>query len=421
MWAFFLSLINLYILCYVLYLCVKKHIDTAILYYCLISLYFINIPLFYDALMVVSYGVNSWENSLMNVNMYWSNGSLKNIEKVALYSLIFNALFLLSYYIICRNNIKENVFTYRPLNKHILSPLSWKTCFLFSFLGLVIFMVYNNISSFSMMNVGDWYEDRSQSRILSLLASLFVPLMSVGVIRMLFTKDFIRGGIILTPVLIIGFFTGARSQIIPIVFYFLFYYLWAYRKFKLRNFLLIGIVTILFVYVLTVSREEMTALYPIYKDWAYIDLFFVFDSGREFSTYGLNTLTMIFRDFMPQKVEDITTVVADAKFGVGWGTLHPSILGWAYVDLQEFFWILAIYLGSFVAIFDRLRHRMPTLIYLLFLSYEFSFLAISIRGSMKFAYSQLFYPMLILLALYILNYFKIINCRYNENSSSQQR
>lgn len=420
MWGLSLAFVNVFFLIYVTYFCLKRHIDSAMLYYSIVSLYFINIPLLYDALMVQIHGVNTWETTLMNVNRYWTSGSLQNIDTIAQDSLIFNLALLLSYYVICGLCIKKRKFDYRPLNRHSLSSLSWTTCFLFAFLGMAIFMRYNNITSFKMMEVGEWYEGRSDSRILALLASLLVPLMSVGVIRVLYTKNYLLGFILLLPVLIIGIFTGARSQIIPVVFYVLFFFFWKYSKISIKNILLIGGVSLLFIYILTVAREDVTALYPVFKDWSYIDLFYVYDMGSSISTHGLNTATMILRDFFPQQVEDITLVVAESKFGAGWGTLHPSLLGWAYVDLQNFNWLLAIILGMVIALFDRLRHRMPMLIYLLFLSYEFSFLAIAIRGSVKFAYSQLLYPLLLLIFIYILDIMKVIKCRYNENNSNQQ-
>lgn len=420
MWALFLAAVNFALLIYVSYLCFKRHIDTAVLYYCIVSLYFINIPLLYDALMVLTHGLGPWETTLMSVNRYWTSGTLQNIEIIARDSLVFNISFFFAYYLICGSLIKKKKFDYRPLNRHSLSSLSWGTCFLFAIVGMAMFMIYNNITSFKAMDVGEWYEGRSDSRVLALLASLLVPLMSVGVIRMLYSKNYILGFVLLLPVLTIGFFTGARSQIIPVVFYVLFYFFWRNKNFKLKNILLIGGIVFLLIYILTITREEVTALYPIYKDWAYIDLFYVYDMGSSISTHGLNTATMLLRDFIPQQVEDITSLVADTKFGTGWGTLHPSLLGWAYVDLLDFNWLLAIFFGWIVGLFDRLRHRMPMLIYLLFLSYEFAFLAIAIRGSVKFAYSQLLYPMLLLILLYLLDRFKVIKCHYNENNSNQQ-
>lgn len=421
MWVFLLSLTNVILLLSVSYKCVKRRIDTALLYYCAISLYFINIPLLFDSLMVGLNGMNAWDATLADVNKYWTSGALRNIELVALNSLIFNIVFLASYYWVCKGQIKTGKMTYRPLNNNTLSSLSWGTCFLFVIMGLIIFMVYNNITSFSNMEVGEWYENRSNDRVLGLLASLLVPLMSVGVIRTMYSKNYVLGLILLSPVLIIGISTGARSQIIPIVFYVMFYLLWANTKgFRLKNILVIGIIGYVLVYLLTITRESFTAVYPLYKDWSYLDLFYVYEMGSSISTHGLNTLTMLLRDFLPLQVEDITTVVADSKFGAGWGTLHPSLLGWAYVDLQNYYWVLAALFGVIIGFYDRLRHRMPMLIYLLFLSYEFAFLAIAVRGSVKFAYSQLFYPMLILIALYLIDRVKLINCHYNEYSSNKQ-
>lgn len=241
--------------------------------------------------------------------------------------------------------------------------------------------------------------------------------MSVGVIRAFYAKNIIGGLLVIAPVLIIGIFTGARSQIIPVVFYVIYFFIWSNAKLKLKNILLFGGIAFALVLLLTISRETVTAIYPVYKDWAYIDLFYSYDVASSISTHGLNSLVMIARDILPVQVQDITTLVADTKYGVGWGSLHPSLLGWAYIDLLNLNWLLAIFFGVLMAIYDRLRHNMPNAIYFMFLSYEFAFLAIAIRGSVQFAYSQLFYPTVILILLFIFDKSKVIKCHYDRSNN----
>lgn len=416
----FFNLINTFLLLYIVSYSVKKRVDTCLSYYSIITLYFIMVPLLFDSIMILISGIQPWESVIQEANVLWSYGSLKNISRVSLDFLIFNSCFFLSYWVICKKPLKHSVLSYRPLNSSSLSSLTWGRCFVITFIGLAVFMLYNGIDTFYKMDVAEWYEHRSDSRLLGLIASLTVPIMSVGVLRMMFSKDFVRGSILLLPVLIIGVFTGARSQIIPVVFYFLYFFFWSNKKIQIKNVLLILAFGVFAIFVLTVSREEVNAMYPLYKDSSYIDLFYVYDVGQSITTHGLNSLAMIVRDFLPVDVEDITNLVADTKFKVGWGNLHPSLLGWAYVDLLEFNWLLAIFFGVFLAIYDRLRHKMPNLIYFLFLSYEFAFLAIAIRGSVRFAYSQLLYPTLILVALFTLDRLKIINCHYNSESLSKR-
>lgn len=405
-----INIINVLVLFYTIRYCIKRRVDSCVLFYCLISLYFINFPLLFDSIMTTIDGVNQWERVQIEFNPLWTYGTLNKILKISIDSLIFNFCFLLSYWLICGRKKLISRLSYRSLDTLSLSSLTWGRCFFIAFIGLFFFLSYNGIDSLHRMSGGEWYENRSNSRILALITSLVVPVMSVGVIRALFTKDILRGFIVLIPVIIIGYFTSARSQIISVVFYFLFYFFWANKRIKTKNLIIISVFILVAVFVLTVLREDVNSFYPLYKDWAYVDLFYVYDVGQSISTHGLNTLAMIVRDFVPINVDDITLLVADTKYGAGWGSLHPSILGWAYVDLLSFHWLLAVFFGVWLAIFDRLRHKMPMIIYLAFLSYEFSFLAIAIRGSVHFAYSQLFYPTLLLIGLFFLDKMKIISC-----------
>ena len=415
--ALFYSSLNLLFLIYTSFYCVKRRVDSAVFFYCLITLYFINIPLFYDSFMVLSHGMSYWERYLQDVNIQWSSNTLTNINIIARDSLVFNCCFIFSYYYIKKKRLLSQNLNFRPYGSNTITDLSWRRCFFLSYFGLAIFMVYNQISSFSMMDVGEWYENRLNNRVIALLSTIFVPLMSVGVIRAFYAKNIIGGLLVIAPVLIIGIFTGARSQIIPVVFYVIYFFIWSNAKLKLKNILLFGGIAFALVLLLTISRETVTAIYPVYKDWAYIDLFYSYDVASSISTHGLNSLVMIARDILPVQVQDITTLVADTKYGVGWGSLHPSLLGWAYIDLLNLNWLLAIFFGVLMAIYDRLRHNMPNAIYFMFLSYEFAFLAIAIRGSVQFAYSQLFYPIVILILLFIFDKSKVIKCHYDRSNN----
>lgn len=408
--ALLVNAVNIVLLVYTIIFCVKKRVDSCLLFYCLISLYFINIPLLFDSYMTAINGVDQWERELIEANPLWTYGTLVNIVKISVDSLVFNFCFLLSYWFVINKKYVKKILPYRPLDGQSLSSLSWRRCLFIAYLGLIVFMIYNGIDSFHRMSGGEWYENRSNNRLLALTTSLFVPVMSVGVVRALFSRDIILGIFILLPTFIIGYCTSARSQIISVIFYFLFYFFWVNKKITTKNFIIISSFVLIAVFTLTVLREDVNSIYPLYKDWAYVDLFYVYDVGQAITTHGLNTLAMIVRDFVPINVEDITLLVADTKYGVGWGSLHPSILGWAYVDLLNFHWLLAIFFGVWLAIFDRIRHKMPMLLYLAFLSYEFSFLAIAIRGSVHFAYSQLFYPTLLLILLFVLDRVKLIKC-----------
>ena len=82
---------------------------------------------------------------------------------------------------------------------------------------------------------------------------------------------------------------------------------------------------------------------------------------------------------------------------MGWGSLHPTILGWAFIDLGKYYGFLALFLGGILGICDRIRLSCKPIVNIMFLSFVFSFSAIAMRGSLQYAYSSFIYPFFMLI------------------------
>ena len=94
--------------------------------------------------------------------------------------------------------------------------------------------------------------------------------------------------------------------------------------------------------------------------------------------------------------------MADYKFFPGWGSLHPTLYGWAYIDLGFYGFILAIYLGIFSGILDQVRYKLPVKYNILFIPFIMRFITVLIRGSVQNAYSNIVYILFIFIIIYVM-------------------
>lgn len=401
----FLNLINcIFLLTLALYT-IRNKIDIALLWYAILMLYFINVPLLYDSIMILNFGDIPFDKIQRINNRYWTTGTINFIEIISLHSLIFNITFVAGYYIINPiNKIKKNASgEFIILDESLLSNIPWWFCFLISIIGFFIFLYTNQIFSISHLGTSKWYLNRIHNPILVFLSSFLVTLSPIAVFKGLCEKKWLLGFLCIIPTLIIGYITDARSQVISIGMYVLFYLIWKKNKINLSFIIVFILFLFIISYIYTTWRGGYGLFYPRTKDMSYSDLFYAYKVQNQISTNGSNTIRLVLTGLYNYTANDITVILAHYKYGMHWGSLHPTILGWAFIDLGNFFWLFSLYLGGFLAICDKIRYRIPIVINYCFLSFIFSFLAVSIRGSVQFAYSSLIYPLMAIILFYILH------------------
>ncbi len=392
----FLNTLNILFLYNYIRFLLKKRIDSVIIWYILVSLYFINIPLLVDSIMMTFSDPYRWELLLMENNKFYEFGFMKHLYDVSFYSLIFNTVLITTYHVVTPLHKKHFQFPAFDNNERIVF-LPWWLYFLIAYGGFALFMYHNNIHSFMPMEAATWNANRGSSVILNLLVMMLVPLFSASILRTLYEHRYVLGCFLLIPVLLVGIITGARALIIASVFYFIYYYLWKNaNRLNLKKIIILTGFCALSSILMTSFRGGWGAAYPIARDWCFSDLFYSYIHADYITTKGEALLRLIVTGFYNFKSEDLTVTLADYKFGTGWGSLHPSILGWAYIDLKSLCWLAALYFGFFLGLCDRLRHSLPLGINLLFLAYLFTFIAVGVRGSVYSAYAGTIYPVIIL-------------------------
>jgi len=168
------------------------------------------------------------------------------------------------------------------------------------------------------------------------------------------------------------------------------------------------VVAIIMSILFTSYRGGWGASYPLTRDMSYFDMFYAYQNADAITTSGSNTKRLILTGLISYDAEDLTVKLASYKFFTGWGSLHPTIIGWALIDLgKSCFWLLAVYIGCFLGFCDRLRYSLPRKYNFFFLAFIFMFCAVAVRGSVQYAYSGIIYPFLMLTIYYIYNMVKI--------------
>lgn len=248
-----------------------------------------------------------------------------------------------------------------------------------------------------------WNSNSRNNPILNFIVDILVTVSPMFILRGLYEKKYLLSLFTLIPTVIIGYITLSRALIIAAIFYFLYFFVWKAANVKV-NFKIIFkllVIALSFSILLTVFRGSDATTYPLYRDVSYSDLFYSYANQSGLSTGGNNFIRLLLTGFYDYQTEDITKKIAEYKFGSDWGTLHPTVLGWAYVDLKNFFWLLSLFLGILIGLCDRLRYSLPIKVNFMINAFLFSFISVAIRGSVQYAYSNLFYPIILFFFIYI--------------------
>ena len=350
--------------------------------------------------MIVCLGEKKALENIINSDNNWHREYFDYLLKVSFHALLFNACLFLTYYIFSFRSISRYRFPC-TIQKQLF--FSWPFYLCLSWVTLGLFMYHNNIYSIENLGTALWYTNRGNNKVIGLLVNILVPLSSIAILYTIALKKYVVGFFVLIPIILIGFITGARSQIIGLALFVLYFFIWKTKNQKHNRLLLLrlAIVGAIVAYSMVFFRTESEAIYPFKKDVSYEDLFYAYKNSHYFTTEGSNTTRLILTGFYRYEAEDLTAVLASEKYVRDWGTLHPTLLGWAYIDLQEMFWLLALYFGVFIAFCDRLRYALHPKYNLMFLSFVFSFLSIALRGSVQYGYATIIYPFIIFLAFYL--------------------
>ena len=400
--SLFINLISVWLLVYYCLKLVRNKIDSSIIWYGLVSLYFYAFPLLLDSLMVLIVGQERWGKVLENNNLFFQENFLNNLTTVSFHALLFNAALLLSYHIITpvkKGCAKFPLYNDKAESRHYFFP--WSFYILVSYVGLALFLYYNNIQHITSMAF-EWNVNSGSNRVLKLLVNILITISPVFLLRSLYEKKYLFFVVLALPIVLIEYVTSSRALVISAVFYTLYFFVWksSMHSFKLKDIIKILAFALGFSILLTFFRGADAAAYPLYRDVSYSDLFYCYNNQAALTTDGSNFSRLILTGFYDYDAYDITKKLADYKFHDNWGSLHPTIIGWAYVDMHDFLWVIGLFVGLIIGVCDRLRYKIPVKLNFLFNAFIFSFIAIAVRGSVQYAYASIIYPLFMLIIFY---------------------
>lgn len=403
MLALLLNFIHVLIILWFLRKLVKNGIDTSLLWFLVCSLFFIGIPLLFDSCLILNSDIHSANTIKAKYNDNWISNGFQYIDRISLYAFIFDLVLILIYIITDRSFTKYKFFNSQSSSSYFFS---WKVIFIISYLSLLFFMLNFGISSLQHLGVGEWTENWTYNKWLNLLTTILISVSPVGILKGLYEKKYILMIFSSIPAILIGFITDSRALIISYVIIFAYYFVWtqAFKSISLRKVLFFAIGFFLAFVGLTYFKEDKLFIYPLSLDRSYSDLFYCFESGDAISSKGMNFLKLVSTgiwSFNDKGIETVEAILANSRYFSGWGTLHPTVLGWAYMDLGRNFFLLAAFFGFFLGVFDIIRKNLNPRLSLLYMCIILRFCPIAVRGSVQYAYANAIYPVLFFLIILV--------------------
>jgi len=404
MLAFLVNVVHMSLLAYVILHILRKKQDSSLLWLLISLMYFIDIPLFFDSIGSVVSDSSKWETIVIKYNTWsegwWERGFIgKYLLDLSIKALIFDLFIIFSYDIVIGKNKKYNILEYNRSSIEN-SFFSWSVCYGISYIGFLLFLI-----NYSLIGGGIL----AGNKIVNLLQGICITIAPLGLIKGLFQKRYLLGIGTILPVIAVALMFEARARIISLAFVLLYYYLWknSSTRFRWKNLLTLILIAFGGSLLLTALKGADGASYPLEKDVSFTHLFYFYEHLDSVSTNGTNFLRLILTGINSIEVEDITIKLADYRFFRGWGSLHPTMLGWAIIDLGWGYWLLAIWAGVFLGLSDKLRFKLPKKYNLLYMSLVFVFVSVAARGSVQYAYAAIVYPFIMMIVYLVYKKIKL--------------
>lgn len=388
----FLSFIN-FLLC--VYLGCKRFISGRLTFmYWLGSLFFVGIPLFFD-MLVVQFGYGESLEKYLYLKDVNFNINFNNINLIGLsfFILVCNIFFAIgeSFFLNKKNIEKSKYGQFEIL------------LLFFNYIFLLVFL----INYPSQWFVADFYRE---TNFIYSISSLMVVICTSSSFIFLLNNKKLLAFLGLFPCVFLSFLTAERPYLAPVIGII---FLWMANNkknniFNLIRLLIMGFLSITImrlvrllannhdinIFDLLLERDSSTSvLYYIFENYIYYQ---ALTGGK--ATFFLTT-TGFYSDFIFGErnfsLVDIPSILAFEKFGWNFGTIHPTLYGWLFVDLGFFAVIFTFFLGFIISFMENKMKFMSVRLYS-FLVVSLSLLIfVALRGSLQVAYSKSFYVIVI--------------------------
>lgn len=210
----------------------------------------------------------------------------------------------------------------------------------------------------------------------------------------------------LIPSIFISFVTAERPYIAP-AFGIIFLWLANSQKnstYGLIKLIIAGVVSVFIMRYVRISANEQEFDWlgiVISRDSSTSVLYYIFQSPDYYLalTHGKATLFLLLTGIVPSFIlgdrnfalVDIPSILAQDKFSWDFGTIHPTLYGWFYIDLGYYAIAIAFLLGFIINNINRVTERYSSRFYPIYVVAFSIFIFTGLRGSLQVAYSKAFY------------------------------
>lgn len=404
-----IAFLNVILLCFLLKRSWDRKFEMMI-FFCAGSLFFSAVPLLFDCTYL---SLGTFDSLVMFLDKYNKMGEYsvlvggQCILDAALFLFLFNLILALSVY--GGNALLQGRQTRRHVpmaeEEKYFPPILYIT---FAYAGLLFFFL---AYGFRLDSAGFGYRSTAvhQWPLASILSQAFLAFSLPG-LNMVQSKRTLRYLAIGLPFAILAFFTGSRQLFIAAPVTILYYYL-RRGNFQWRN--IVGGLFLLYFFVALMryvrTYDWAIMPYPVWRDSASSSCYYVFDNiQRLFTDFdGIHNLIITGLPIpRSENYRDLCAILADSMHGRNWGTMHPSLYGWVFMDARWAGLLYAVLFGVFFAVVEKLVMRMPQRSRELCLGLQISFLLVLLRGSVQVAYSNFLYAFIFMLlsTYYMMNF-----------------
>ena len=375
-------------------------------FYCFCMLFFVSVPLWTDTFIMCFFSFKTLQELLCKHNtsglVRYESILESTVIALSFYSLIFNGIVLATHEILNPTKAKPNGMNTPDDSQIFFRPQVYYLC---SWLGLFFWGIRFGIN-FSNAGFGYRTLSNNHNTVLTIIASILFSASLPGLLIKNSNK-LLNYIIICTPFAIIGYLTRSRALFIG-VFCIMFYLVVnkLYNRKKKDTILIIIAAYMFVIFCLSIRTNRLVfVIYPLWRDLSFYDLHYSYENMQLLSLNGEGIVFLMKTGipFVSHSIyEDITNLLAAARFYEGWGSLHPTLLGWGIVDygwvslLYGFFW------GAVIAFSERIKAWMKKPFDMMYLGCQFIFVSILVRGSCQAAYAEFIYPTF---AFFLINIF----------------
>jgi len=438
-----LAFLNLYILFKQVFPSIWRNISLVVLF-CLMSLYFVSIPLFLDSIALLLGYEETWNSLITTEGSYSYELESLVLFRVCLFVLAFNILFLLAYSFF--QKIFNRIRTHRDPqlleeSNHPHKITEYVTFFsILAWFGFLLF-IFQAGFSWDMRELD--FTSRTSSMpsfidsLIIIIRNACFALAGVAVYFAIRYKRYAGLFLSLFPPILVSISTSHRPFAIPVLiclFVGMIHQLYSkspgeypkdvnlsqtqkriFFKYPLKyisKFVLVVFLAFVLALQFGIIRKginSITALdypYPISRDSSLNMLYYCFsnhggyyDFGTEFFAIKRLLITGILPTSVTGQSEgpeeyEVTRYLAIKRFAWGAGTLHASIYGWAFTDMKWVGSFFSIFVALIIAIVSWLG-RGSQLSAVVMFSITTVFVSVAMRGSVQYAYSNLIYTLVL--------------------------